>query len=236
MWILEENMEPQSGLSHRILSVRYLVLGLIMLTSPFIFAVSALAQSDGGKYLDAKFCGDTLNLNPGSDAEGGSCQLWRLVPDPSGWSRLQLKHNAKFLDAKFCGDELNMNPGSSYDDGSCQLWRFVPAAGGWSRLQIKSSGKFLDASYCTDAVKLSPASDWDGGSCQLWRLVPQGDGWSRLQIKYAGAAEEEFAWDGQTYAWYADGWNGPGSCIVDLDFTPGEGYGGGEGWRGWRHH
>jgi hypothetical protein len=71
-----------------------------------------------GKYLDAKFCGDTLNLNSGSDYDNGSCQLWKLVPDTDGWSRLQLKRNGKFLDAKFCTDELNMNPGSNYDNGS----------------------------------------------------------------------------------------------------------------------
>ncbi len=202
---------------------------------------SASAQSDGGKYLDAKFCSDSLNLNPGSDYDGGSCQLWRLVPDADGWSRLQLKRNGKFLDAKFCRDDLNMNPGSTYDNGACQLWRFVPAEDGWARLQIKRNGKFLDASYCSDQVKLSEESDYAGGACQLWRLVPTGDGWARLQIKYVGeaaplpASDEEFAWGGHSYGWYDDGWNGPGYYIIGFEFRSGRGWGGREGWRGWHH-
>jgi hypothetical protein len=32
---------------------------------------------NGGQYLDADHCGKTITLNPGSDYDGGSCQLWR---------------------------------------------------------------------------------------------------------------------------------------------------------------
>ena len=73
------------------------------------FCLPASAQQGGGKFLDAKFCSDNLNLNPGSDFDNGSCQLWKLVPDADGWSRLQLKRNGKFLDAKKCTDELQMH-------------------------------------------------------------------------------------------------------------------------------
>ena len=160
--------------------------GLLALAGLLALPLPAAAQSDGGKVLDAKYCGDALNLNPGSTYDNGSCQLWRLVPDADGWARLQLKRNGKFLDAKYCSDQLNMNPGSTYDNGSCQLWRFVPAGGGWSRLQIKRNGKFLDADNCSDNVKLNGELTYDDGACQLWRLVPADGGWSKLQIKFTG--------------------------------------------------
>src|SRR5208337_2409686 len=134
------------------------------------------------------------------------------------------------------------NPGSNFDNGSCQLWKFLPAQDGWARLQLKRNGRFLDATHCSDDVKLSGESDYHGGACQLWRLVPAGDGWSRLQIKFAGGAgpvaagDEEFAWEGRTYGWYDEGWNGPGYYIIDFEFISGEGFGGREGWHGWHHH
>jgi hypothetical protein len=125
------------------------------------------------KYLDAKQCTDDVGMNPGSEVEGGACQLWRLVPAGDGWSRLQLKHGQKFLDAKFCSDKLGLNAGSDFEGGACQLWRLVDAGGGWSRLQLKHGGKYLDASFCRDEVGLNPGSSFDGGACQLWRLVPE---------------------------------------------------------------
>jgi hypothetical protein len=125
------------------------------------------------KYLDAKQCTDEVGMNPGSDVDGGACQLWRLVPAGDGWSRLQLKHGQKFLDAKFCSDNLGLNPGSDFEDGACQLWRLVDAGDGWSRLQLKRGGKYLDAKYCGDDVGLNPGSSFDGGACQLWKLVPE---------------------------------------------------------------
>jgi Ricin-type beta-trefoil lectin domain-like/Chaperone of endosialidase len=207
----------------------------------------------GGKYLDAKSCSDTLNLNPGSDFDNGSCQLWQVVPDADGWSRLQLKRNGKFLDAKNCTDELHMNPLSTYDNGSCQLWKFArPDADGWSRIQIKRNGKFLDANQCSDDLHLSDLSTYAGGACQLWRLVPVpgGGDWARLQIKYTGgaapaqaggappavAADDEFDLNGDTYGWYDDGWDGAGWYIVGYEFRRGFGFGGHEGWHGWHHH
>ena len=108
------------------MSVRYAlsartVAGFFGLGSLLLLAAPATAQEGGGKFLDAKYCSDALNLNPGSDFDNGSCQLWKLVPEADGWSKLQLKRNGKFLDAKYCSDELNMNPGSTFDGGSCQL-------------------------------------------------------------------------------------------------------------------
>ena len=88
----------------RMTSARCLAYSLLGLASLLLPSFPALAQQDGGKYLDAKYCGDTLNLNPGSDYDNGSCQLWKLVPNADGWSRLQLKRNGKFLDAKYCSD------------------------------------------------------------------------------------------------------------------------------------
>jgi CHAT domain-containing protein len=68
-------------------------LSLLGLASLFALALPASAQEGGGKFLDAKYCSDALNLNPGSDYDNGSCQLWKLVPDadssgPNAFSRI----------------------------------------------------------------------------------------------------------------------------------------------------
>jgi hypothetical protein len=61
-----------------------------------------------------------------------------------------------------------------------------------------------------------------------------------LQYAESGAPPEagpdNFVWNGDTYDWYDDGWNGPGFYIVGYQFRRGRGYGGGEGWHGWRRH
>jgi Ricin-type beta-trefoil lectin domain-like len=131
-----------------------------------------LQLKNGSRYLDADHCSDKVGLNPGSNYDNGSCQLWRFVPAGDGWSRLQLKNGDRYLDADHCSDKVGLNPGSNYDNGSCQLWRLVPAGGGWSRLQLKNGGRYLDADHCSDRVGLNPGSNYDNGSCQLWRFVP----------------------------------------------------------------
>ena len=125
----------------------------------------------------------------------------------------------------------------------------MPGADGWSRVQIKRNGKFLDADHCSDDVHLSDLSTAEGGACQLWRLVPvEGSGgWSRLQIKYTGGGggggvpsveggNEEYSFEGETYGWYDDGWNGAGWYIIGYEFRRGFGFGGHEGWHSWHHH
>lgn len=47
--------------------------------------------------------------------------------------------------------------------------------------------------------------------------------------------DETFFYNGGNYEWYDEGWNGPGFYIVGYQFRRGHGYGGGEGWHGWRH-
>jgi hypothetical protein len=131
-----------------------------------------LQLKSSGHYLDADHCSTKVSLNPGSDFDGGSCQLWRLVPVGDGWGRLQLKNNGQYLDADHCSTKVSLNPGSDFDGGSCQLWRFVPVADGWSRLQLKHNGQYLDADHCSTKVSLNPGSDHAGGACQLWRFVP----------------------------------------------------------------
>jgi hypothetical protein len=162
-----------------------LAVGLMMFGGLALGAAPASAQEgDGGKFLDAKFCSDQVNMNPGPGAYDGACQLWRREWAGGGWFRLQLKYNGKYLDADHCSDALNMNPGPGAYDGACQLWRFAPAGGGWSRLQLKYNGKYLDADHCSDALNLNPGPGAYDGACQLWRLAPDRRGWSRLQIKY----------------------------------------------------
>src|ERR1700678_580029 len=128
-------------MSHRrVLLARTIASGLLGLGSWLLLAFPAAAQGGGGKVLDAKYCSDELNMNPGSTYDNGSCQLWKLVPDADGWSRLQIKRNGKYLDADQCSDNVKLSELSTFADGDCQLWRFVPADDGWGRLQIKFTG------------------------------------------------------------------------------------------------
>jgi hypothetical protein len=181
--------QSKSTLSRGALRARYLWLSLLALAGLLLLCLPASAQS-GGKYLDANDCSDTVLTNPQSDFDNGSCQLWKLVPDAEGWSRLQIKRNGKFLEASNCSDTVKLNEKSTYDNGSCQLWKLVPDAEGWSRLQIKRNGKFLGVGVDSrvDRLRLNGETGCDDGTRQLWRLIPAGDGWSRLQIKYTGGA------------------------------------------------
>ena len=123
------------------------------------------------QYLDAAYCSDKLTLNPGSDFDGGSCELFRFIPGGNGWSRVQLMNTGRYLDA--CATEaVSLNAISTVGDGACQLWQLVSAGDGWSRLRSKQ-GQYLDAQNCTAEIGLSSISDLEEGACQMWRLVPQ---------------------------------------------------------------
>ncbi|MGC1377501.1 MAG: RICIN domain-containing protein [Anaerolineales bacterium] len=204
--------QSKSTLSRGALLARYLSTGLLTLAGLLLLSLPALAQS-GSKYLDASYCADTLRANTRSDFDNGSCQLWKLVPDADGWSRLQIKRNGKFLSVDNCSDTVKLNGKSNFDNGSCQLWKLVPDADGWSRLQIKRNGKFLSVDDCVDEIKVNSASAYNDHGHQLWRLVPAADGWSRLQIKYAGAAAANsptiLIHTGSHYIWYTK------KCIWD---------------------
>ena len=123
------------------------------------------------QYLDAAYCSSKVTLNPGSDFDGGSCELFRFIAADGGWSRLQLMHTGQYLDA--CSGEVTLSTISTVDDGACQLWRMVPAGDGWNRLRLKSGGQYLEAGGCTTTIGLNSLSDFEDGTCQMWRLVPQ---------------------------------------------------------------
>ncbi len=44
-----------------------------------------------------------------------------------------------------------------------------------------------------------------------------------------------FLFGGRQHCWYADGWNGPGWYWCGYRHRRGHGWGGGEGFNGWRH-
>jgi hypothetical protein len=44
-----------------------------------------------------------------------------------------------------------------------------------------------------------------------------------------------YRYGGHRHCWYGDGWNGPGWYWCGYGARHGHGYGGGEGYRGWRH-
>jgi len=49
------------------------------------------------------------------------------------------------------------------------------------------------------------------------------------------AGGDEYTYNGDTYGWYDDGWNGGGWYIIGCEFRRGFCFGGREGWHGWEH-
>jgi hypothetical protein len=45
----------------------------------------------------------------------------------------------------------------------------------------------------------------------------------------------QFVFGGHKHCWYPDGWNGPGWYWCGYRLRKGRGWGGGEGYRGWKH-
>lgn len=45
----------------------------------------------------------------------------------------------------------------------------------------------------------------------------------------------QYTYNGQSYCWYDDGWNGPGWYVCGQYTVRGVGWGGGAGWHGWAH-
>ena len=45
----------------------------------------------------------------------------------------------------------------------------------------------------------------------------------------------DFIFGGRKHCWYEDGWNGPGWYWCGYATRKGKGWGGGEGYRGWKH-
>ena len=44
-----------------------------------------------------------------------------------------------------------------------------------------------------------------------------------------------YVWGGRHYCWYYEGWHGPGWYWCGYHHRRGLGWGGPEGWQGWRH-
>ncbi len=49
----------------------------------------------------------------------------------------------------------------------------------------------------------------------------------------AAIEKTQYAWGGQNYCWYPDGWRGPGWYWCGYSWRRGFGWGGGYGWHGW---
>jgi hypothetical protein len=46
--------------------------------------------------------------------------------------------------------------------------------------------------------------------------------------------QTQFFYQGREFCWYDNGWRGPGWYWCGYGARPGQGYGGGPGWQGWR--
>lgn len=53
-------------------------------------------------------------------------------------------------------------------------------------------------------------------------------------IRMAPIENAQFFFGGHNFCWYDDGWEGPGWYWCGYAYRNGLGWGGGEGWRGWR--
>jgi hypothetical protein len=51
----------------------------------------------------------------------------------------------------------------------------------------------------------------------------------------ATVEKTQFIFEGHRHCWYADGWHGPGWYWCGYRHRNGVGWGGPEGWHGWRH-
>src|SRR6266567_8668019 len=57
----------------------------------------------------------------------------------------------------------------------------------------------------------------------------------RVAADRLGILEEtQFIYEGRRHCWYRDGWHGPGWYWCGYDWRRGLGWGGPEGWQGWR--
>jgi len=163
-------------------AIGVVLLALLLCLSSF----PASAQQEGGGYLDALYCRETVHIGSVSPFDSGSCQLWQTIYDHNhdGWFRLQLKRSGKYLDLRDCKDQLGFSEYSSYRNGGCQLWAMDPlGAGGWFRLRLMDNNRYLDA--CTGSITLRPLQL--GGNCQLWRFVdvaPVKPGFRHLQLGF----------------------------------------------------
>lgn len=46
----------------------------------------------------------------------------------------------------------------------------------------------------------------------------------------------QFRFEGRRHCWVSRGWNGPGWYVCGYHARKGRGWGGGDGWNGWRRH
>jgi hypothetical protein len=60
-------------------------------------------------------------------------------------------------------------------------------------------------------------------------------GMSAAADRLTTVEQVDYRWGGHRHCWYADGWNGPGWYWCGYHHRRGFGWGGGEGYRGWRH-
>jgi hypothetical protein len=60
-------------------------------------------------------------------------------------------------------------------------------------------------------------------------------GMSAALDRLATVEQVDYRWGGHRHCWYGDGWHGPGWYWCGYHHRHGLGWGGGEGYRGWRH-
>jgi hypothetical protein len=60
-------------------------------------------------------------------------------------------------------------------------------------------------------------------------------GMSAAVDRLATVEQVQYRWGGRRHCWYPEGWHGPGWYWCGYHHRHGFGWGGGEGWRGWRH-
>ena len=72
-----------------------------------------------------------------------------------------------------------------------------------------------------------------GSATNQANAMPLGNGVRDAADGVSVVDQAQYVWGGRRYCWYDDGWNGPGWYWCGRYLTPGFGWGGGLGWRGW---
>ncbi len=72
-----------------------------------------------------------------------------------------------------------------------------------------------------------------GSAINSANAMPLGNSVSDAADELSMVDKAQYVWGGRRYCWYDDGWKGPGWYWCGRYLTPGFGWGGGVGWRGW---
>jgi hypothetical protein len=111
--------------------------------------------------------------------------------------------------------------------------RFLAAIFGGLRIELTSSQERYMNSKVVLAISIAVGSLLAVGSSTNAGIAAAG---VRAAVDSLAVAEPvQYRFGGHRHCWYPDGWHGTGWYWCGYGHRRGLGWGGGEGWHGWRH-